>query len=54
MKYKNKKTQVIQDKFLKTNQINLTFNMIWHMKAAADKVLRDRAFNIAKNSKYNE
>ena len=43
------------------NLRKLVFNMIWHMKifkdlvrrTASDKVLRDKAFNIAKNPKYD-
>ena len=43
------------------NQIKLVFNMIWLMeilkiqqkKAASDRVLRYKAFNIAKNPKYD-
>ena len=42
------------------NLIRLVFNMIWLMeilkilkKAASDKILRDKAFNIAKNPKYD-
>ena len=42
-------------------QINLVFNMVWHMgilkiqqESASDKVLRDKVFNIAKNPKYDK
>ena len=40
------------------NLIRLAFKMIWHMailkrRTAFDKVLRDRAFDIAKNPKYD-
>ena len=43
--------------------IKLAFNTTWHMygnfkdlarRTASDKVLRDKAFNIAKNPKYDE
>ena len=59
---KNLKKQEIQDIVIKTNQIKLVLNMIWLMEvlkiqteqlAAADKVLRDKASNIAKNLKYD-
>ena len=40
------------------NLIRLAFNMIWLMEilqilTASDKVLRDKAFSIAKNPKYD-
>ena len=47
--------------FTKTNLIRLVFNMIWHMayedfkdlEKKSEKVSRDKAFNIAKNPKYD-
>ena len=55
------KKREIQDPFIKTNWIELAFNMIWLMKifkylarrTAFDKVLSDKAFNKAKNLKYD-
>ena len=52
----------VQTIFTKMNLIRLVFNMIWHMeilkdlkrRIASDKILRYRAFNIAKNAKYDE
>ena len=48
----------IQAIFTKTNLIKLDFNMIWlkdlSRRTASDKVLRDQAFNVAKNAKYDE
>ena len=46
----------------KKNQIKLAFNMTWrlwrfrdlHKKTDSDKVLLDKAFTTAKNSKYEE
>ena len=57
--YENLKKQGIRYTFVKTNQIKLVFNMKWPMKdfkdmpkrTASDKILRDKAFNIAKNPK---
>ena len=46
--YKNLKKQEIQDIFPKMNQIKLVFK-----RAVLDKVLRDKALDIIKNSKYN-
>ena len=50
------KKQVIQDIFINTNQIKLVLNMIRLMeilglprRTAADKVLHNKAFNIAKD-----
>ena len=44
--------------FIKTNDIKLVFNMIWLLKilslnrgTAADKILSDKTFNIAKYPK---
>ena len=42
--------------FIKTSKIKLVFNMTWLMdilRTASDKILRDKTFNIAKNSKYD-
>ena len=48
----------IQAIFTKTNLIKLDFNMMWlkdlSRRTASDKVLRDQAFNVAKNAKYDE
>ena len=48
----------IQAIFTKTNLIKLDFNMIWlkdlSRRTASDEVLRDQAFNVAKNAKYDE
>ena len=51
----------VQTIFTKMNLIRLVFNMIWHMeilkdlkrRIASDKILRYKAFNIAKNAKYD-
>ena len=57
--FKKLKKQEIQNKFTKTNYIKLVFNLIWFVVTlkiylqAVDKVLRDEAFNIAKNSRYD-
>ena len=57
--FKKLKKQEIQNKFIKTNYIKLVFNLIWFVVTlkiylqAVDKVLRDEAFNIAKNSRYD-
>ena len=55
------KKQEIQEIFIKTNKIKLVFNMIWLMEILKiyledkikDKVLCDKAFNVAKNVKYD-
>ena len=40
--------------FVETNQIKLVFSMIWLMEIlAADKVLCNKTFNVAKNPKYD-
>ena len=58
--FKNLKKQVIQATFTKMNLIKHAFNMIWLMeivkiarRTASGKILRDKAFNIAKNPKYD-
>ena len=54
--FRNLKKQEIRIIFIKMNLIRLVFNMIWHMeilKIFSDKVSRDKAFNIAKNLKYD-
>ena len=58
--FKNLKKQEIQTIFTKMNLIKHAFNMIWLMeivkiarRTASGKILRDKAFNIAKNSKYD-
>ena len=57
--YKNSKKQEIHDILTKMNQIELAFNMTWLLEilmiclTASHKVLRDKAFNIAKNPKYD-
>ena len=53
---KNLKKQEIQDVLIKTNQIKLVFNGDFkdlNKRTAADNILRDKAFNIAKNLKYD-
>ena len=59
-KNKNLKKQEIHVIFIKMNQIKLVFNMTWLMeildltrRTVSDKILRDKAFNIAKNPKYD-
>ena len=51
---KNLKKQEIHDIFIKTN-LKLIFNMTWLMEISkiSDKTSRDKAFNIAKNAKYD-
>ena len=49
-KFKETDTQAIATKM---NLIRLVFNMAWLMEIASDKVLRDKAFDIAKNPKYD-
>ena len=59
--FKNLKKQEIQNIFTEMNQIKLLFNMIQLLQilkmqqksTAFDKVLRDKAFNIAKNPTYD-
>ena len=62
--HKNLKKQEIHDIFNKKSQIKLVFNMTWLMEIlniqievkailASDKILCDKAFNIAKNPKYD-
>ena len=47
----------IPDIIIKTNQRTLAFKMIWlkdlSRKIASDEVLYNKAFNIAKNPKYD-
>ena len=58
---KKLKKQEIRDKFIKTNQIKFVFKMIWLTEILkiqleeqfADKVLRDKIFNIAEDPKYD-
>ena len=54
------KKQKIQTIFTKMNLVRLVFNIIWRMafkdlakRTVSDKFLRDKAFNIAKNPKYD-
>ena len=54
------KKQKIQTIFTKMNLVRLVFNIIWLMafkdlakRTVSDKFLRDKAFNIAKNPKYD-
>ena len=54
------KKQKIQTIFTKMNLVRLVFNIIWLMAfkdlaktTVSDKFLRDKAFNIAKNPKYD-
>ena len=58
--FKNLKKQETQAIFTKMNLIKHAFNMIWLMeivkiarRTASGKILRDKAFNIAKNPKYD-
>ena len=59
--FKNLKKHEIQAIFTKMNLIKRAFSMIWHMeilkdikrRMASDKILRDKAFNIAKNPEYD-
>ena len=57
--FKNLKKQEIQAIFAKTNLIRHAFNLAYMdskdlaRKTASDKVLIDKAFNIAKNPKYD-
>ena len=58
--FKKLKKQELQAIFTKMNLIRLVFNIIWLMayediarRTASDKVLRDKAFYIAKNPKYD-
>lgn len=58
----NIKIQQIQDIFIKNNQKKPVVNTIWIIKIlkiyqqeqALDKILRDKALNIAQNQKYEE
>ena len=51
---KDLKKQETQVMFIETNQIKLVFSMIWLMEIlAADKVLCNKTFNVAKNPKYD-
>ena len=58
---KELKKQEIQDTFIKTIQTKHAFNMIWIRKifrglprrTTCDIVLRDKAFNVALNPKYD-
>ena len=59
-KYKNSKEQDIQDIFIKTKQTRPAFSITAYgkfkrlpRKAVSDKVVRDKAFHIAKNPKYD-
>ena len=54
------KKQKIQTIFTKMNLVRLVFNIIWLMafkdlakRTVSDKFSRDKAFNIAKNPKYD-
>ena len=60
--FKNLKKHEIRDIFTKMNFIRHAFSMIWLLygdfknlkrKTASDQILRDKAFNIAKNPKYD-
>ena len=57
--YKSLKKQKIHDIFIKTNVIKLDFNMAYGDfkdllgRTPSDKIFRDKAFDIAKNSKYD-
>ena len=59
--FKNLKEEDDQEIYIKIIQVKVVFNMIWVMeifkdtarRTASDKVLRDKAFNIAKTPKYN-
>ena len=56
--FKNLKKQETRAIFTKISLIRLAFNTIWLMGILKikqeEKVLRDKAFNIAKNPKYDE
>ena len=60
-KYKTSKKHEIHKIFIKINWIKLAFNKTWLMKIfndlsrrnASDKLLHHKAFNIAKNPKYD-
>ena len=58
-RFQKLKKQEIQNIFTEMNQIKFAFNMIWLMETLkiqqedSYKVLRDKAFNIAKNAKYD-
>ena len=45
----------MQELFIKMNEIKLVFNLIWlkdlTWRTASDKILHNKAFNIAKNTK---
>ena len=47
--------QEIQDIFIKTNQDDMAYGNFKDLprRTASDKVLLDKAFNIAKNSEYD-
>ena len=60
--FKNLKKHEIRDIFTKMNFIRHDFSMIWLLyddfknlerRTASDQILRDKAFNIAKNPKYD-
>ena len=60
--FKNSKRQEIQAIYTKINSISLfsTWHVLWRFykdltrRTASDKVLRDKAFNIAKTPKYDK
>ena len=59
--FKNSRKQQIHHLFTKINLIKFVFSIIWLMEIlkiqqlgkASDKVLRDKAFNVAKNPKHD-
>ena len=55
--FKNLKKQDLQTIFTKINLIRLVFNITWFLDLArrteSYKISRDKAFNIAKNPKYD-
>ena len=53
--FKNLKKQEARALFTKISLIRLAFSIIWLLarRTASDKVLRDKAFNIAKSPKYD-
>ena len=53
--FKNLKKQEARALFTKISLIRLAFSIIWLLarRTASDKVLRDKAFNIAKNPKFD-
>ena len=54
--FKNLKKWGIQNVFIEKNQKKLVFSMMWLIeiiRTASHKAVKDKAFNIAKNPKYD-